>query len=302
MMSGIDDAELHELVPGVYAWVQPDWTWWVNNAGAVTGSGGTVVIDTCASERRTRRFLMQLAARTHGAPVRMAVNTHDHGDHTHGNSLLPADTVVVGHESTREGILRDILIDGAPPFWEPVPDWGNVSRRAPSMVFRSEVALYTGERRIELRHPGFVAHSAGDVVAWLPEERVLFAGDLLFNGVAPLAISGSLEGSVRALDWLAAFAPELVVPGHGPLVDARALPYVLAEQERYFRFVQKEAARGLSPLEAARQADLGEFTAWGDPERLVLNLHRAATEGRVDMVAAAADAIAYNGGPLRTTL
>ncbi|GAA4982714.1 cyclase [Nonomuraea thailandensis] len=302
MMSGIDDAVLHELVPGVYAWVQPDWTWWVNNAGAVTGSGGTVVIDTCAGERRTRRFLMKLATRTHGAPVRAAVNTHEHGDHTHGNSLLPADTVIVGHESTREGVLSDIIIDGAPPFWAPVPDWGNVSRRPPSVVFRSEVTLHTGDRRVELRHPGFVAHSAGDVVAWLPEERVLFAGDLLFNGVTPLALSGSVEGSLRALDWLAAFAPELVVPGHGPLVDARALPYVLAEQERYFRFVQKEAARGLSPLEAARQADLGEFAGWGDPERLVLNLHRAATEGEVDIVAAAADAIAYNGGPLRTTV
>ncbi|WP_219506856.1 MBL fold metallo-hydrolase [Nonomuraea ceibae] len=300
---------LHEIGPGVHAWVQPDGTWWLNNAGAVAGDDGLVVVDTCATERRARRFLGALAEATGGAPVRVAVNTHQHGDHAYGNSVLPAETVIFGHEAMRAALLVDPIIDGCPPVWEPVPDWGNVTRRLPSVVFRDEVAVYTGARRVEFRHPGYAAHTPGDVVAWLPEERVLFSGDLLFHGLTPLVFMGSLEGALRSLDWLAAFGAERVVPGHGPLTDAAGLPGVLAAHERYYRFVLDVAragrARGLPPLAAAREADLGEFAGWADAERLVLNLHRAyadAEGAEMGLLAALGDAVAYHGGPLPTSV
>ena len=64
----------------------------------------------------------------------MAVNTHQHGDHTYGNSLLPAATVLIGHERMREGLRTDPVIDGCPAFWAPVPDWGPVQRRLPDVA------------------------------------------------------------------------------------------------------------------------------------------------------------------------
>ncbi len=140
-------AGLHEIVPGVFAWVQPDGTWWVNNAGVVAGDDGVVVVDTCATEQRTRRFLAAVAAAAGDAPVRMAVNTHQHGDHSSGNSLLPDHTVIFGHEAMRDALLADPLIDGCPPIWTPVPDWGNVTRRVPDVAFRSELTLHSGRRR-----------------------------------------------------------------------------------------------------------------------------------------------------------
>ncbi len=82
---------------------------------------------------------------------------------------------------------------------------------------------------------------------------------------------------------------------------------VLDAHDRYYRFVESVAAEGrrdgLTPLEAARRCDLGEFAEWADAERLVLNLHRAyadATGGDVDLLAAMIDAIEFNGGPLTT--
>nr|MDT0666168.1 MBL fold metallo-hydrolase [Micromonospora sp. DSM 115978] len=184
---------------------------------AITGSDGTVLVDTCATEARTRRLLAAVAEATAGAPVRWAVNTHQHGDLTYGNSLLPESTALIGHEAMRAALLVDPLIDGCPPFWTPVPDWGKVTRRVPSIVVRSELSIFTGERRVDVRHPGFAAHTLGDVVAWLPDERVLFTGDLVFHGLTPLVFMGSVEGALRSLDWLAAFSPDHVVPGHGPL-------------------------------------------------------------------------------------
>lgn len=302
-----ESAVLRELVPGVWAWVQGDGTWWVNNAGAIGGPDGVILVDTCATEARTQRFLAAVAKASDGAPIRLAVNTHQHGDHTYGNSLLPDSTVLIGHENMRAGLAIDPIIDGCPPFWSPVPDWGKVHRRLPSVTLRSDLVLHAGDRVVELRHPGHPAHTTGDVVVWLPAERVLFTGDLLFHGLTPLLLMGSVDGALRALDWLAAFGAEQIVPGHGPVFGAAELPTVLAAHERYYRFVQKVCetgrAAGRSPLAAAREADLGEFAEWADNERLVLNLHRAYADAdgtEPDLIAAFQDAMAWRGSPLPT--
>lgn len=307
--TGPEAATMAEVVDGVYAWVQPDGTWWVNNAGAVVGEDGLLVVDTCATEDRTRRFLQALARATDDAPIRWAVNTHQHGDHTYGNSLLPASTVLIGQSAMREALAHDPLLDSCPPFWSPAPDWGNVTRRVPSITLERELTIHTGQRRVELRHPGYTAHTPGDVVAWLPEERVLFSGDLVFHGLTPLVFMGSVEGALRSLEWLHTFGAEHVVPGHGPLVGAAELDAVLGAHDRYYRFVLDTArdgiARGLNPLENARACDLGEFVGWDDAERIVLNLHRAhadLTGTGMDLVAALSDAVEWNGGPLPTSL
>jgi cyclase len=301
-----DRAALTEVADGVHAWVQPDGSWWINNAGAILGDGGAVLVDTCATAERTRRFLAAVHDASGGAPIRFAVNTHAHGDHTHGNALLPDTTVLIGHTRTREAILADTLLTDLPPLWEPHPDWGVAEHRAPEVVLEDSLALHSGSRRIELLHPGHDAHTPGDVVAWVPDERVLFTGDLVFHGVTPLVFMGSVEGALRSLDWLAGFPAATVVPGHGPVVGGAMFHRVLEDHARYYRFVLDTARRarvdGLSPLEAAKQCDLGEFAAWPDAERLVLNLHRALAEAddtEPDLTQAFADAITYNGGPLR---
>ncbi|QXC60765.1 MBL fold metallo-hydrolase [Aquihabitans sp. G128] len=303
----VDAGALHEVVDGVFAWIQPDGSWWVNNAGAVTGDDGTVVIDTCATAARTRRFLDAVRDATDGAPITVAANTHEHGDHTYGNSLLPATTALIGHERMRAQLLVDPVIDGCPPLWAPVPDWGAVTRRAPTITTRSDLTVHTGTRRIDLVHPGYAAHTTGDLVAWLPDERVLFTGDLVFSGLTPLVMAGSVDGALRSLDWLATFEPDHLVPGHGPLVTASTLADVLGQHERYYRFVLATAANGrrdgLGPLDAARRTDLGPFADWLDAERLLLNLHRAyadAEQRPFDIVAAFGDALTWNGGPLTT--
>lgn len=300
---------LEPLADEVWAWVQPDGTWWLNNAGVIGGDDGLLVVDTCATEQRTRHFLDEIARVAPDRPIRWAVNTHEHGDHSYGNSLLPAATVLFGHEHMRAALAADPIIDGCPPFWSPVPDWGAIQRRVPSVTFSSTVAVHTGGRAVELHHPGHAAHTGGDVVAWLPRERVLFTGDLLFHGLTPLVFMGSITGALRALDWIAEFAPERVVPGHGPLIDRAGLDDVLAAHARYYRHVLSIAGTGrrdgLSPLEAATHADLGEFADWADSERLVANLHRAyadADGGEVDVRTALRDSVAWRGSPMETSV
>ncbi|WP_415977224.1 MBL fold metallo-hydrolase [Rhodococcus sp. 077-4] len=299
-----------EIAPAVWAWVQPDGSWWINNTGVIAGDDGDVIVDTCATAQRTQAFLRaRRRAHRSDTPIRFALNTHQHGDHTYGNSQLPESTVIIGQRHMRAGLATDTVICGCPPFWEPVPQWGDVSLRLPSVSFDRSMELHLGDRIVELHHPGYTAHTTGDAVAWLPAERVLFAGDLVFNGVTPLAFMGSLTGALQSLDWLREFDAEIIVPGHGPVIERSGIDDALEAIADYYRYVQNAGQQGyllgMTPLDAARTAGLGDYAAMPDAERLVLNIHRhyadmSGTE--LDIIAAFADAVSFNGGPMTSNL
>lgn len=294
---------VEEVDRGVYAYVQPDGTWWINNCGFVTAPDGVIAIDTCATERRTRAFLAALAG-VSPQPIRTLVNTHHHGDHTHGNWLTHPATIV-GHTRCRELVIESGLSHYEGVFES--PDWGDLELAPPMLTFDDHIDLWAGDTRIELHYIGTPAHTTNDIVAWLPERKILFAGDLVFNGGTPFVVMGSVLGSLEAVERLRRFEPDVIVPGHGPVCDVG----VLDGLERYYHFVDDLAGEildaGVGPLEAARQTDLGEFGELTDPERLVGNLHRALFERRgaergepMDVRAAIGDMIQFNGGrPLR---
>ncbi|NJQ00185.1 MBL fold metallo-hydrolase [Streptomyces zingiberis] len=298
---------LLEVADGVHAWVQPDGTWWINNAGCVAGGTSVLVVDTCTTERRTRAFLDAVTAAHPSRSLEFAVNTHHHGDHTYGNSLLPGSTRLIGHENMRAGLLKDTTLGSFPGFWEPTPEFGDLTLRAPELTISSGMSIHLGDRRIELLHPGYTAHTDGDVIVWIPDVRVVFTGDLLFPGHTPMIMVGSPSGAIDCLGWMASLRPAVVVPGHGEVLDAAGFAETLAEHERYYRFVLAESRRGLAegltPLGVARSADLSDWTHLLDPERFVLNVHAAYAElNGVPVVrsAALADAVAWLGHPIVT--
>ncbi|MFE4261373.1 MBL fold metallo-hydrolase [Streptomyces sp. NPDC056883] len=284
--------------PGVYAYVQPDGGWCLNNAGFVTGGGRTLLVDTAATERRA--LALRAAVLAAGAPLpRTVVNTHHHGDHTYGNGVFAPEALVLGHENARSEQLaagRQLEL-----IW-PATDFGSLDITAPDLTYGDRMTLYVGETEVRVLHPG-VAHTTGDSLVWLPEQRVVFTGDLVFAEGTPFLAMGSLAGSLRALELLRSLGAETVVPGHGPLTD----PGAYEATERYLRYVAELAregrAKGLTPLETARQADLGEFAGWRESERLVANLHRAYAElaGEpegipLDILAVLKDMTVMNGG------
>jgi cyclase len=294
---------LQEVSDGVFAYIQPDGSWFLNNTGFLVGREGVVSIDTASTERRTRAYLDAIAGVT-DRPVRTLINTHHHGDHTHGNCLLPLATSI-GHPRCREEILATPFPPSALVFG-PV-EWGDLRRSPPFVTFDDRLTVWVDDLRVELHYIGTPAHTTNDVVAWIPERSVLFTGDLVFNGGTPFIPMGSLAGSLAAIDKLRAFEASTLVVGHGPVCP----PAILDDIAAYLRFVQETAraghAAGLSPLETARQTDLGRFAELTDPERIVGNLYRAYAEldgaepgARIDIAAAMRDMIAYNGGrPLR---
>jgi cyclase len=298
--AGLGTPRVEEVSDRVFAYIQPDGTWFINNTGFLAGASGVTSVDACSTERRTRAYL-EAIARTSPQPVRTLINTHHHGDHTNGNYLFGGATIVA-HDRCRDEVLA-----AWPPGYAGIfadVDWGEVLVAPPFLTYSDRITLYSDDLRCEVRHVGAPAHTTNDSIVWLPERSVLFAGDLIFNGGTPFMLMGSVAGAIDVLERVVRpLSPATIVPGHGEVCGPEVIDDVLG----YLRFVLDVARRGraagLSPLEAARETGLGAYAGLTDRERIVGNLHRAYADlgggepgEKLNVPAVFADMVAYNGG------
>ena len=187
------------------------------NAGFVVTREGVVVIDALGSPRQGRVLLRTIESIT-GQPVRWLVLTHHHPDHHFGAIVLKrAGAAVMAHPDNRV-----LVAEGGPEAM--VEEWTRVVGAdamkgfeladRPDRPVTGSDTLRLGGKTIVVFHPG-VAHSAGDLMVWLPGERVLFAGDILVEDGVTMVVDGNSSGLLRALDAIDSLGPAVVVPGHG---------------------------------------------------------------------------------------
>jgi cyclase len=291
-------AQLIEVADRTFAYVQPDGSWWINNTGFVVGDSSIVCVDACSTERRTRAFRESIAT-VSPAPISSLINTHHHGDHTFGNSLVGAATII-GHENCRDELLKF----GLPAnlgIWEPV-EWGAIELSPPTITFSDRLTLWAADKPVEVSYVGQAAHTTNDCLVWLPEQEVLFCGDLLFNGGTPFLLMGSVRGAIKVLrDVVARVPARTIVPGHGVPCEAALVTTTIGYLEFVLATATAGRAAGLTPLETARETDLGDYAGWLDSERIVGNLHRAyrdldPADGELDVFGALGDMVTFNGG------
>jgi cyclase len=136
--------------------------------------------------------------------------------------------------------------------------------------------LDVGGRPVHLIEVG-PAHTPGDLIVHVPDDRVVFSGDLVFIGVTPIMWVGPVENWIAGLDRIIALEPRLVVPGHGPTTHLDGVRAVRDYWEFVAAAVRERVARGLTPYAAARDvvrsAEFSErsFASWDAPERLAIS-------------------------------
>lgn len=297
----IPEPSVEEVSDGVFGYVQLDGSWGLNNTGFVVGKDAVVAVDTCFTVRRSEALAAAIEKASGGKQVRTLVNTHHHGDHTHGNMVFAPGATIIGHERCREEVIA--TGHGTKAMWPDV-DWGDIVITPPNVTFAERATVWVDDLRLDLIYVG-PAHTTNDVVVWVPERRVLFTGDVIFNGGTPFALFGSVAGWLDALEVLRGLGVETIVPGHGRVCGTEAIEDVAD----YLRFVQDAAKRGyeagVTPLETAQDTDLGRFGDLLDRERFAGNLHRAYSELRgeergapINVQAAIGDMVSYNGGQM----
>ncbi len=275
---------LIEVADGVHAYLQPDGGWGWSNAGLLATSSESLLVDTLFDLELTQRMLDAMASLTATAPIRQLVNTHANGDHCYGNELVTGAEIIGSVASAEEmeslppatlarmtaggmGELLDAyMADAFGPF-----RFDNITLTPPTRTFEQRLTLDVADHAVELYEVG-PAHTGGDVIAHLPDQGVVFTGDILFVYGTPIVWDGPISNWIAACDLIDSFDADVVVPGHGPLTDRRGTAMV----RDYLRFIRAEAiarnAAGMSVIDAAHDIDLGQFQDWSDWERLVINV------------------------------
>lgn len=277
---------LHEVADGVWAYLQPDGGWGWSNAGLVTGDRTALLVDTLFDLRLTGAMLEAMRRVTPAAErISTLVNTHANGDHCYGNALLAGSKIITSARCAEEmaqlppsamadvvraaptlGLAGEFLARIFAPF-----SFDDIPTTTPTATFEGRLDLRVADRRVTLLEVG-PAHTGGDVVVHLPDDGVVFTGDILFHGGHPIVWAGPVANWVAACERVLELDAPVIVPGHGPL----ATPSAVEDLKGYFEFLTTEARprhdAGMSALEAARDIDLGTYAGWTESERVVANI------------------------------
>jgi len=241
------------------------------NTGVVVGDRGVFVF-ACDLRDYDRR-LQAIRSVAGAKPIRFVANGHHAGDDTMCNHLFAEQgAVVVGSKE----LARQLL-----PYWpkraaqelkqgkvkREYLEGKNVEMAMPAITFDDKITLDLGSHVVELISLG-KTHTPDTIIAWLPKEKILFVGDLLFVDHHPTADGRSDVGSwQRALKTLAGWSPASVMPGHGAFTPGNGAKPLL-EQDRYFETMRarvkamKDAGKSVEEIKKGIQAELGEFAKW----------------------------------------
>jgi glyoxylase-like metal-dependent hydrolase (beta-lactamase superfamily II) len=192
-----------------------------SNAGFVVTRTGVVVIDALASPAQGKTLLRTIRTIT-PLPIHWLILTHHHPDHTFGAIVLKRLGAKVIAHPDRRTLASEDGDDAMLSAWTGVLGLREMQgfefADAPDVPITHDTALVLGGRTFEIQVPG-TAHTPGDLVIWLPDARVLFAGDLLIEDGVAMVVDGSSGGLLAALDRLEALRPAAVMPGHGRIPD-----------------------------------------------------------------------------------
>ncbi|MCY3704195.1 MAG: MBL fold metallo-hydrolase [Gammaproteobacteria bacterium] len=278
---------LHELGSRCYAWIQPDGGWGWSNAGLIVDGDESLLVDTLFDLRLTRAMLaaMRDAEPVAARNVDKLVNTHANPDHCNGNELVAGAEIIASRAAAEEMTAQSpewlaMLMDAAPGMGETgrflieafdAFDFEGITQVLPTTTFEGHYRTRVGDKSVVLKQFG-PCHTQGDTLVYVPDDHLIFTGDILFIEGHPIMWVGPVANWIAACDYMLGLPVEVVVPGHGPVTDKRGIQAV----RDYLVYVRDQARirfdAGLSVYDAAMDISLADFDSWGDAERIVVNV------------------------------
>ena len=287
---------LHDIGNGLFAYLLPDGSWGWSNAGLIVDGAETVLVDTLFDLKLTQDMLDTMRDAVPAAKdIGKLVNTHANADHIWGNQLvkdaeiiastgcaeefdhfLPAQVIEMMANAKELGVLGEFFEHCFAPF-----DFSGIELTPPTTTFDDELTIQCGDKTINLYNVG-PAHTRGDVLAYLPGDKVIFTGDIIFNEGHPVIWDGPIANWQSACERILALDVDVVVPGHGPVTDKA---YV-RKFKGYLDYIEAESRKGfdagLSEWDAACEISLADYDTWLDAERVLGNVLALYREFRSD--------------------
>lgn len=264
-----------KLREGVYAMVpanadqlSPKGVPLATTSGIITGTRGSLVVDTMLNKRLADMVLNEVRRLTQGAPT-YAMNTSYHGDHSYGNMYFPKSTVIIQHEETKKYISTKFEADtkfmigafGKGRGIEQIkPRIGDVLIPKGGMI---QVDL--GGRVVEIRDFGF-AQTGGDLWVWVPDAKVIFAGNPVVTekpGI-PWLLDGRVQETLDSLTKVRDFLPAdaIIVPGHGRPMPKSGLDWHIGYLTALRDETKAAVANGATVEQAVSQVALPNYQGY----------------------------------------
>ena len=239
----------------------------ISNAAFIVTTQGVVVIDALGSPALARQLVAAIRQVT-PQPVSHVIVTHYHADHIYGLQVFKAlGARILAHRAARSYLNSDTARLRLQASRQELAPWIDASTELvdADQWLDADHELLLGGLRLQLRHMG-PAHTPEDLVVYLPQERVLLAGDLVFRARIPFVGQADSRRWIQALDNLLALDARLIVPGHGPVSEsAREDMQLTRDYLAYLRSTMGRAAKNMDPFEEAYAA-----TDWSRFETLPL--------------------------------
>ena len=235
----------------------------ISNAGFIVTGEGVVVIDALGSPALANALIAEVSRVTR-QPIRALIVTHFHADHIYGLQAFKAlGATILAHPAGKEYLQSDTAQRRLEASRQEMSPWVNEGTRlvaADHWLDGEENTLRMGGLDLVIRHVG-PAHTAEDLVVFLPQRAVLFAGDLVFRGRIPFVGQADSRQWIASLSRLIEFKPALLVPGHGPVSDSPMADLSMTRDYLvHLRKTMAQAAANLEPFEEAyAKADWSRF-------------------------------------------
>jgi len=230
------------------------------NSTLIIGETGAILVDTGFTDE-IGAHLRDQAAKLTRKPVKVVINTHHHGDHTFGNAAFPGAKVISSE------MCRKLLLEGEAEWLALIE--GAVGRKFPNTKAVPATEVYANNTRTDIVIDGVKmtlwvpegAHTLGDLMIWLPEDKVLIGGDILVNRVTPNFRDAVVKKWVEALAQVQALPAKTIIPGHGPLMTLKDAAAMHDRMAKLYAGVEAGYKAGLTDSEIRAKLDLKEWKA-----------------------------------------
>ena len=255
------------FVEGLSALGSPANQNFISNAGFVVTSAGVVVIDALGSPALAERLVAEIKTIT-PQKITHVVLTHYHADHVYGLQVFEKlGARIIAHQAGREYLYADTARLRLEQSRKDLAPWIDEQTHlaAATEWIDARRELTVGDTRLVIQPVG-PAHTPEDLAVYLPDKKVLYAGDLVFRSRIPFVGQADSRNWIKSLDKLLAFDAAVVVPGHGPAsTEARKDMQLTRDYLAYLRKTMGQAAKDMTPFDEAYKA-----TDWSQFEHLPL--------------------------------